>query len=108
MDWKRKAIYAGPLEKPKAEIKIRHFAFECEPEWVLHESVNFLKSKGLKCRNFLNDGTDRPMVFAWMPAIAIYFEDPDGHSLEFIGILEGKGKPEYGVIPYEAWLELKT
>ena len=105
---KEKQSMLGLWKKPKAEIKIRHFAFECEPEWVLRESVNFLKSKGLKCRNFLNDGIDRPMVFAWMPAIVIYFDDPDGHSLEFIGILEGKGKPEYGVISYEEWLELKT
>ena len=97
----------GLWQKPKEEIDIRHFAFECEAEWVLNESVNFLKSRNLKCRNFLNDGTDRPMVFAWMPAIAIYFDDPDGHSLEFIGILEGKGKAENGIISYERWLELE-
>lgn len=44
------------------------------------------------------------MVFAWMPALAIYFKDPDGHDLEFIAILEGEGKPELGVINYEKWL----
>ena len=104
---KDKQFMLGLWEKPKEEIDIRHFAFECEPEWILNESVNFLKYRNLKCRNFLNDGTDRPMVFAWIPAIAIYFDDPDGHSLEFIGILEGKGKPENGIINYEKWLELE-
>jgi len=104
---KDKQFMLGLWEKPKEEIDIRHFAFECEPEWILNESVNFLKSRNLKCRNFLNDGTDKPMVFAWMPAIAIYFDDPDGHSLEFIGILNGKGKPENGIISYERWLELE-
>ena len=98
----------GLWEKPKEQIDIRHFAFECEPEWILNESVDFLKSRNLECRNFLNDGTDRPMVFAWMPAIAIYFDDPDGHSLEFIGTLDGKGKPENGIITYERWLELEA
>ncbi len=27
----------GLWEKPKEQIGIRHFAFECEPEWVLNE-----------------------------------------------------------------------
>ncbi|WP_299568647.1 hypothetical protein [uncultured Pedobacter sp.] len=40
-----------------------------------------------------------------MPAIAIYFNDPDGHYLEFISIIEGEAKPELGVISYEEWLE---
>lgn len=34
------------------------------------------------------------MVFGWMPAMEIYFNDPDGHVLEFIAILEREGKPE--------------
>ena len=98
----------GLWEKPKNEIDIRHFAFQCDADWILNESVAFLKSKGLTCWNFLNDGTDRPMVFAWMPALAIYFNDPDGHALEFISVLDGEGKPENGVISYERWLELEN
>ena len=100
----------GLWEKPKSEIDIRHFAFECDPDWILNESQNFLKSKGLKSRNFLRDGTEGPMVFAWTPAIAIYFDDPDGHSLEFIGLLPGKSKPEVEklVISYEEWQKSKA
>ncbi|MGY0406918.1 MAG: hypothetical protein ACWIPJ_00970 [Polaribacter sp.] len=98
----------GLWEKPKEQIDIRHFAFECEPDWVLNESIEYLKKREIKCRNFLNDGTQRPMVFAWMPAISIYFDDPDGHTLEFIGILNGKSKPENGIISYEKWKELET
>ena len=48
------------------------------------------------------------MVFSWVPAIAIYFSDPDEHYLEFIGILNGKSKPENGVISYEKWKEIET
>jgi len=42
-----------------------------------------------------------------VPAIAIYFNDPDGHELEFIGTLDGKSRPETGVLSYEEWLELE-
>ena len=47
------------------------------------------------------------MVFAWAPAISIYFDDPDGHLLEFIGTLNGKHKPENGIVSYEQWKVLE-
>ncbi len=102
---KPKQSMLGLWEKPNSEIDARHFAFHCEVEDILYKSVDFLKSRGLQPYNFLKDGTDRPMVFAWMPAIAIYFKDPDGHELEFISVLNGEAKPELGVISYEEWLE---
>lgn len=105
---KPKQAMLGLWEKPKEEIDIRHFAFSCDVEDVLNTSVNFLKERNLKPYNFLKDGTERPMVFAWMPAIAIYFNDPDGHILEFIAVLEGEGKPEYGIISYEKWLQVNS
>ncbi len=101
---KPKEAMLGLWEKPKAEIDIRHFAFRCDVEDVLNKSEAYLKARNLQPYNFLKDGTTRPMVFAWMPAIAIYFNDPDGHILEFIAILDGEGRPELGVISYEEWL----
>lgn len=99
----------GLWEKPKDEIDIRHFAFECDPNWIENESVNYLKSRNIKYWNFLNDGNKGPMVFVWMPAISIYFNDPDGHELEFIGILNGKSKSdeEKRVVSYKEWLTIK-
>ncbi len=94
----------GLWEKPKAEVDKRHFAFRCDLEDILDKSVAFLKERNLTPYNFLKDGTDQPMVFAWMPAIAIYFTDPDGHYLEFISVLEGEARPELGIISYNAWL----
>ena len=49
------------------------------------------------------------MVFVWMPAISIYFNDPDGHELEFIGVLDGESKSdeEKRVVTYEEWLTIK-
>ncbi|WP_316846151.1 VOC family protein [Pedobacter psychrodurus] len=103
---KPKEAMLGIWEKPKAEIDVRHFAFSCDVEDVLNKSVNFLESKNLKPYNFLNNGNQEPMVFAWMPALAIYFNDPDGHALEFIAILDGEAKPELGVISYDDWSSL--
>jgi lactoylglutathione lyase len=99
----------GLWEKPKQEIDLRHFAFECDWEWVLYDSIEFLKSKEIGFWNFLADNIDKPMVFVNIPAIAIYFSDPDGHYLEFIGKLPGKYRPEKGslVVSYEEWLEIE-
>ena len=96
----------GLWEKPKEEIDARHFAFECDWKWILNESIGFMKSNNLNFWNFLNDKTEQPMVFANIPAIAIYFSDPDGHYLEFIGTLPGKYSPEKGslVLSYNDWL----
>lgn len=101
---KPKEAMLGLWEKPKNEIDKRHFAFQCDVKFVLNNSISYLKERNLQPYNFLNDGTERPMVFAWMPAVAIYFLDPDGHELEFIAILDGKPLPELGVISYEEWL----
>jgi len=102
-----KEYMLGLWEKPKDQFEPRHFAFRCGAEDILQRSVSFLKERGLQPYNFLKDGTDRPMVFAWMPAIAIYFNDPDGNILEFIAILEGGSRPELGVMSYDEWLKNK-
>jgi lactoylglutathione lyase len=94
----------GIWEKPSEQVLQQHFAFRCEVDDVINLSVKYLKERNLSCNNFLNDGTERPMVFAWMPAISIYFNDPDNHSLEFIAMLPGALKPELGIISYEEWM----
>ena len=40
--------------------------------------------------------------------LSIYFDDPDGHCLEFISILEGQPRPELGIITYDEWERLTT
>lgn len=98
----------GLWEKPKEAIETGYFTFRCEKEFILNEAVSFLKSHNIQPCNFLKDGKDTPMVFAWMPALAIYFHDLDGNELEFISILNGKARPELGVIKYDTWLELTS
>lgn len=97
--------YMLGLWEQKEQLQPRHFAFRADKQDILNVSAAFLKERHLQPYNFLRDGSDTPMVFAWMPALAIYFNDADGNSLEFIALLEGEGRPELGVISYEQWLE---
>lgn len=93
----------GLWEKPKSEIVKMHFAFRCDMKDILNNSISYLKDRNLNPYNFLKDNNEIPMVFSWMPALAIYFDDPDGHCLEFISILEGQPKPELGIITFDEW-----
>lgn len=101
---KEKEFMLGLWEQ-KENMQTRHFAFTADKDDILNKSVTFLKSKNLSPYNFLKNGNEKPMVFAWMPALAIYFNDPDGNQLELISILEGDARPELGILSYEEWLE---
>lgn len=96
------------LWEQKEHLQKRHFAFHCSKSFILDSANQFLQSNGLEAYNFLKDGTNKPMVFAWMPALALYFDDPDGNQLEFIHILDGQGQPQLGVITYEEWTALHS
>lgn len=95
------------LWEQKENLQKRHFAFTCDKEFILNSAESFLNDRRLKPYNFLKNKSEKPMVFSWMPALAIYFDDRDGNQLEFISILEGDSQPELGVISYEEWLDLK-
>ncbi|UFJ43127.1 VOC family protein [Brevibacillus humidisoli] len=92
----------GLWEKEPSAIVKQHFAFQSSTD-DMKKAVHFLKTRGLPVWNFLDDGTERPFVFAWMPAVSIYFSDPDGHSLEFISMLPDEPRPDLGVVPWEQW-----
>ncbi|MFN8442626.1 MAG: VOC family protein [Caldilineaceae bacterium] len=98
----------GVWEQTDLPVQPQHFAFRCKIEDVLNHSVVYLHARNLPSHNFLNDGTERPMVFGWMPALAIYFKDPDGHSLEFIAMLPDPPRPKVGVVSWDAWQTLKN
>ncbi len=92
----------GVWELEPSEVVKQHYAFQTSLE-NMKRIVSWLKQRGLTVRNFLNDGTERPFVFAWMPAVSIYFSDPDGHSLEFISMLPDLPQPELGLVAWEDW-----
>lgn len=97
----RKAML-GLWEKGQEQIVSQHFAFETTAE-NMTGIVPWLKERGIAVRNFLDDGSEDPFVFGWVPAVSIYFRDPDGHSLEFIAVLPDEPQPELGVVAWEEW-----
>jgi lactoylglutathione lyase len=92
----------GLWEKPPGSFTAQHFAFEIDAA-DMGRALKLLADNHLPAYNFLNDGTRQPMVFAWMPALAIYFPDPDGNELEFIAPLPAAPRPELGIVSLDAW-----
>lgn len=87
------------------QIITQHFAFEIDPA-NLGPAVAAIKQRGIELRNFFEQTTDVPSVFGWVPAASIYFNDPDGHLLEFIAKLPDKAKAEIGVVSLDEWNRL--
>jgi lactoylglutathione lyase len=61
-----------------------------------------LNGAGVQTRNFDGEETNQPSVIGWMPSAQIYFNDPDGHSLEFIALLDDSPDPTF-IGPFSAW-----
>lgn len=94
----------GLWEKP-TPIERQHFAFRSSVEAILKHSVTYLHERGLATRDFDNQSQE-PFVFGWMPALSIYFRDPDGHSLELIAMLPDAPRPDIIRPTWEKWQQL--
>ncbi len=62
-----------------------------------------LRAAGVTPLSFFGDETDEPSVIGWMPAAAVYFRDPDGHSIEYLSMLAEPPRPEAGIVPWSQW-----
>jgi lactoylglutathione lyase len=80
-----------------------HVAFDVDVAGVL-TSVETLKAAGIVPLDLDSKATEEPVVLAWMPAVAIYFHDPDGNLLEFLAMLPQPQRPDLGVLPWSQWL----
>ena len=54
-----------------------------------------LNAAGIQTQNFAGEKTTEPSVIGWMPSAQLYFRDRDGHSLEFIALLDESPEPEF-------------
>lgn len=81
-----------------------HIAFRTTLEQVMAAPA-YLRGKGvMPRRGGGGPEIDEPVVFPWMPAASVYFDDPDGHSLEYIALLPGMARPEMaGVVTLSEW-----
>jgi len=66
-------------------------------------AIPALKRAGITPR--AGDGREiaEPMVLGWMPAATVYFDDPDGHSLEYLAMLDAPPRPDLGILPLSTW-----
>ncbi len=61
----------------------------------LLEAGKRLKDLGIPTSNFAGEATTEPSVIGWMPSAQLYFRDPDGHSVEFIALLDDPPDPDF-------------
>ena len=79
-----------------------HIAFDVALGDVL-AAPSRLRASGVAPLGFFGADTDEPDVLGWMPAAAVYFEDPDGHLLEYLAMLDDPPRPDAGIVPWSEW-----
>jgi lactoylglutathione lyase len=102
----RKESMLGLWEVGTAPNRLHlHLAFACAVEDVLAAPAA-LKAAGVVPRGFNGEPVEEPVVIGWMPALSLYFRDPDGHGLEYLAMLPETPRPDVGVVPYSRWQAL--
>src|SRR6476660_3844083 len=81
--------FGGPLRLTAASF-INHILL-----WQLLGAGERLRRSGITCQDFRGEQTDEPSVIGWMPSAQLYFCDPDGHSVEFIALLDDAPDPSF-------------
>ncbi|MDO1581231.1 VOC family protein [Rhizobium oryzicola] len=79
-----------------------HFAFRTEQE-ALMNACETLRNSGIETLDFHGNPTTEPVVIGWAPSLSVYFNDPDGHSLELIHMLDEAPDRDFGIGPLSAW-----
>jgi catechol 2,3-dioxygenase-like lactoylglutathione lyase family enzyme len=80
-----------------------HIAFRVTLDQV-EASVAALRGAGLTPRDGgRGPAITEPVVLTWMPAASVYFDDPDGHALEYICMLPDPPRPDLQRVPLSAW-----
>ena len=83
----------GPTTS-RGEPRPCHFAIAISlPELLAAGSR--LSALGVVTRDFSGEITTEPSVIGWMPSAQLYFSDPDGHSVEYITLLDEAPEPGF-------------
>ncbi|MHC0037608.1 VOC family protein [Pseudoneobacillus sp. C159] len=89
----------------KGAVTRKHIAFGITNE-EMQNAISWLKDRDIEALEDFGLAPTEPIVHTWMPAASVYFNDPDGNSLEFITMLNQEARPELGVIYLSEWLKI--
>lgn len=95
-------LWASGTGPQKATL---HIALETTADAVV-AAPRLLRAVGIIPLDFSGHPTDDPVVLAWMPAVSLYFRDPDGHLLEYLAMLPDPARPDQGVVPWKEWVRV--
>ena len=84
----------GPTTSYGRDVRKSHLAFAVSLAELLGAGER-LRRSGVTCQDFRGEQTDEPSVIGWMPSAQLYFRDPDGHSIEFIALLDDTPEPSF-------------
>jgi lactoylglutathione lyase len=84
----------GPTTSYGSDFHKCHLAFALSLPDLLVAGKR-LNASGIQTQNFAGLKTTEPSVIGWMPSAQLYFRDPDGHSLEFITVLDETADPGF-------------
>ena len=84
----------GPTTTLGREFHKCHIAFNVSLPELLAAGKR-LNEAGIQTRNFAGEKTTEPSVIGWIPSAQLYFDDRDGHSLEFIALLDDFSDPAF-------------
>ena len=84
----------GPSTTYGRDFHKSHLAFAISLPELLAAGER-LRSSGVTCQDFGGAQTSEPSVIGWMPSAQLYFRDPDGHSVEFIALLDDTSDPSF-------------
>ena len=84
----------GPSATLGRELHKCHIAFAVSLPELLAAGEQ-LNASGIQTQNFPGEKTTEPSVIGWMPSAQLYFHDGDGHSLEFIALLDESPEPSF-------------
>lgn len=92
---------------PSTEIQRQHFAIQVDMNDLLTIKENITR-KGILTENFYGDELDDLYVFTFMPAVSFYLTDPNGHSIEYISMLDNEINSEKhgAIIPFKDYRSL--